>query len=106
MLCDTSEYSWFAPYATAWIAMAPGGVGWHNWVIASCAGSSVGKKALKVAAKVMAATAIDAISDPEIIINAKDELKERLADREFIKLIPDTVNPPLEINRATMVKYR
>lgn len=106
VLCDTSEYSWFAPYATIWLTMAPVGVGWHNWLVVSCAGGSIGKKALDVAAKVMAATAVDAVLNPQIIDAAKAELKERLASREFIKLIPDTVNPPLEINRATMAKYR
>ena len=46
-VCDTSEYSWDVPYAILWVTMAPAGVGWHNWIIASCAGSSIGKKTMK-----------------------------------------------------------
>ena len=38
VLCDTSEYSWFVPYVTLWVTLAPAGLGWHNWVVASCAG--------------------------------------------------------------------
>lgn len=49
-LCDTSEYSWNAPYATAWIAMAPDHCGWHNWAVTRCSGDTMGKKALDCAA--------------------------------------------------------
>ena len=105
-LCDTSEYSWFTPYATTWITLAPPGVGWHNWIVTSCAGSSIGKKTLAVAAKVLATSAIDIIMNPDIIKAARQEWKERLAGREFVKVIPDSVKPALAINTATMAKYR
>jgi aminobenzoyl-glutamate utilization protein B len=103
---DSSEYSWFAPYSMLWVASAPSGVGWHNWIITSCVGSSIGKKAMEVAAKVLAVTAIELIMNPDTIIAAQLELQERLAGREFIQLIPDAVPPPLSINTANMNKYR
>jgi len=105
-VCDTSEYSWFTPYATAWITLAPPGIGWHNWVVTSCAGSSIGRKTLDVAAKVLAATAIDVIMNPDIVKAARLELQDRLACRDFTQLIPDTLKPALTINAATMAKYR
>lgn len=106
VVTDSSEYGWFAPHSIVTIAAAPPGVGWHNWIVTSCAGSSIGKKALNTAAKVLAATAIDAIINPSIIQAAQQELKETLANRQFVKLLPDSVNPPLNINTATMNKYR
>lgn len=105
-LCDTSEFSWYVPYATIWITAGPAETGWHNWAVVSCAGSSIGKKAMNVAAKVISATAIDAIVDPKIIEAAKVELKDRLAVREYIPLIPDEVTPPIGINKENMDKYR
>jgi aminobenzoyl-glutamate utilization protein B len=105
-LSDTSEYSWLTPYATAWIALAPPGVGWHNWIVTSCAGSSIGKKTMEVAAKVLAATAIDVIMSPDIVKAAQLELQDRLAGREFTQLVSDAVKPALTINTATMAKYR
>ncbi len=105
-LCDTSEYSWVTPYATTWITMAPPGVGWHNWIVTSCAGSSIGKKTMEVAAKVLATTAIDVIMSPDIVKAAQLELQDRLASREFTQLIPDSVKPALTINAAIMAKYR
>jgi aminobenzoyl-glutamate utilization protein B len=106
VLCDTSEYSWFVPYVTLWVTMAPAGLGWHNWVVASCAGSPVGKKAMKTAAKVLAATAFDAIMSPELVKAARAELDERLSARNYISVLPEELTPPLDINRAVMEKYR
>lgn len=106
VVCDTSEYSWYAPYATTWITMAPANIGWHNWMVVACAGSSIGKKALDVAAKVLAVSAVDLIKNPRIIEDAKKELKERLAGRIYRSIIPEKVKPPLDMNRPIMEKYR
>lgn len=106
VLCDTSEYSWFAPYATAWVTLAPQGIGWHNWIVASCAGSSIGKKTMNVAAKVIAASAIDVIMNPDILQKAQQEWQNRTAERTFLKILPDAAEPPLDINATTMAKYR
>ena len=103
---DSSEYSWFAPYAMAWVSCAPPEVGWHNWMVTSCSGTSIGKKAMEVAAKVLATTAIDVIMKSDIVRAARLELKDHLGKRKFIKIIPDSVKPPLKINSATMAKYR
>lgn len=92
-LCDTSEYSWHAPYATVWISMGPPGVGVHNWMVVACAGNSIGKKSMDVATKVLAISAVDLIQNPIIIENAKKELKERLGRRSYKPLIPDSVKP-------------
>lgn len=105
-VCDTSEYSWHAPYATVWISMGPPGVGWHNWMVTACAGSGIGKKSMSVAAKVLACSAVDLLQDPNIIEDAKKELEERLGGRVYRPLIPDSVLPSVKINSVAMEKYR
>lgn len=105
-VADVSEYSWYAPYVQLIVVVAPPGVGWHNWAITSCTGSSIGKKAIDLTAKVLATTAIDLITNPQIIKLAKREMHDRLSSRKFAKLIPDSVNPPLAINSEVMAKYR
>lgn len=104
-VCDTSEFSWNAPYATFWMTMAPAG-GWHNWMVAACAGGSMGKKAMDNASKVMAGSAVDIITSPGAIENAKKELRERLNGRVYKCLIPEDIDPPLGLNKETMDKYR
>jgi aminobenzoyl-glutamate utilization protein B len=87
VVCDTSEYSWNAPYATAWIAMAPENIGWHNRGVTYCGGNSMGRKSMDTAAKVLAATAIDLFCDPSIIDVAKAEWAERLDGKTYECLI-------------------
>jgi aminobenzoyl-glutamate utilization protein B len=106
VVCDTPEYSWFAPFSTIWVNMLQGGFGWHNWQVAATARSSVGKKAMINAAKVLAASCIDLVTNPEIIQEAKAEFRERLAGRTYRTLIPEGTKPPLGINKDTMEKYR
>lgn len=105
-LCDTSEYSWNAPYATVWIAMSPDNCGWHNWAITRCSGDTMGKKALDCAANVISATAIDVITDPQILKEARTEWEERMKGRKYESLLEDEMTPPIDINKDVMEKYR
>jgi aminobenzoyl-glutamate utilization protein B len=103
---DNSEFSWFAPFAMAWIATGPPDIGWHNWQIASLVKGSIGHKAMVTAAKVLAASAVELLIQPDIITAAKAEFADRVAEKSYGSLIPSDLAPPLEINRKTMEKYR
>lgn len=105
ILCDTSEFSWFAPYTTVWLSLAPAAGGWHNWMIASNDGSEIGFKTMKKAAEVMAYTACDVIEDDELLESAKAELKERLDGKVYETLIPEGVEPPYDINKKMMDEF-
>lgn len=94
---DTSEYSWCAPYGLLRLTMGPANLGWHNWIITACAGSSIGRKTLDCAAKILTASAIDLLSDKEILYNAKVEWEAKLKEKEYIQLIPKGIKPDLEI---------
>lgn len=53
VLCDTSEFSWNAPYASPWIAMGMQDCGWHHWGVVRCAGDTTGQKSMDCAAQVI-----------------------------------------------------
>lgn len=105
VLCDTSEFSWNAPYATFWMTAAPEG-GWHNWKVASCVGSSIGDKTLLQAGKLLAVNGLSLLEDKTLLEEAKKEWAERMNGRTYRCLIPDEVAPCLGINQKTMEKYR
>jgi aminobenzoyl-glutamate utilization protein B len=104
-LCDTSEYSWNAPYATAWIAMAPYGCSWHNWCVARSSGDTTGKKALDSAAGALAMTAIDLLCDGQLLQDAKAEWQERMGGDKYESLLEADMKPPVDMNRDLMEKY-
>lgn len=105
-LCDTSEYSWNAPYATAWIAMAPDNCGWHNWAVTRCSGDTMGKKALDCAAGALSMTALEIICNQDILSDAKSEWTERMEGRVYESFIEENMSPPIELNKDIMEKYK
>ena len=106
VLCDTSEFSWCAPYASPWIAMGMQNCGWHHWGVARCAGDSMGQKSLDCAAKVISLTAADILCDEKVLAEAQSEWKERMGGRKYECLIPAEQQPPIELNKDIMDKYR
>ncbi|GHV54705.1 glutamate carboxypeptidase [Deltaproteobacteria bacterium] len=101
---DVSEFTWLVPLATVWLGVLPGPE-LHNWVITSAAGSSIGKKAVHYAAKLLAASGADILLDPAIVDKAKAEHKERMGDRVFKTILPESLQVDLNTNKATMAKY-
>ena len=103
-ITDASEFSWNAPYAAFDLALGPKG-GWHNWIVTACAGSSIGKKCMDKAARILVSSAIDILLSPDLIVKAKEELTERLNGRKYESLLPDDYEPPIGINRSIMEQF-
>lgn len=89
VVCDTSEYSWNAPYATAWIAMAPPNIGWHHWGVTRCAADTMGERSLDTAAKVICLSALDLLCQPQLVEKAKAEFIERLGGETYQCLLSE-----------------
>ena len=103
---DSSEYSWFAPLGFLNLALIPSeSCGWHNWIATRFAGSGVGKTLIITASKILATTGYDLLMRPEIIIESKEELDQRLNGRAYKTLLSDDAMPDLSINKEAMDKY-
>ena len=105
VLCDTSEYSWNAPYASPWIAMGMEDCGWHHWGVTRCAGDTMGQKSMDCAANVIAMTAADLLCDAELVEKAQAEWVERMDGRVYECLLDDDMEPPVHLNEDVMKKY-
>ena len=105
VLCDTSEYSWNAPYASPWIAMGMQDCGWHHWGVTRCAGDTMGQKSMDCAANVIAMTAADLLCDPEVVKKAKEEWIERMDGKVYECLLDEDMEPPVHLNEDVMKKY-
>lgn len=104
---DSSEYSWYAPIAFLNVALSPSeDAGWHSWTSAKFAGSQVGKRVLETVGKTLALTGYDLLTKPEILREAKAELKERLGGKVYETLLPDDAKPDLSINKDIMDKFK
>jgi len=103
---DVSDVSWKTPAmefgTTTFVLGAPG----HSWQAVACSGTSIGHKSLIFAAKTMAGSALDLLTKPELLKKAKEEHEEKMKGRVYRCPIPDDINPPLEMARATAARLR
>ena len=98
---DLSNVSWNVPSQDFLVATYPYGAPIHSWQVTACSGMSIGQKGMMVAAKTLAATAIDLFKNSSLIQAAKKELEERRKGHSFHLLTPPNRKPPGEILTAS-----
>ena len=91
---DVGDISWIVPTVQMWGACFAVGTPGHSWQLVAQGMAPAAHKGMVHAAKVMAATALDAIRDPALLERAKAELKERIGAEGYQCPIPDEVVPP------------
>ena len=93
---DVSDVTWVAPtggFTTAcWVPGTPA----HSWQATAAGGTSIGRKGMDLAARVLAATAWDLFHAPETLTAAKSELQRRRAGRAYQSLLLPGQEPPLD----------
>ncbi|MBN1388843.1 MAG: amidohydrolase [Bacteroidales bacterium] len=103
---DVGEVTLIAPTATL---LFPGGVPGmigHHWSAVSAYYGSAAWKGLNTGARVMAATAIDLMTKPKILENIQEEFDEYSKEHPYESLLPEGAEPPLDLNKELMEKYR
>lgn len=74
---DVGDVSWETPTAQVYTATFASGIPGHSWQIVSMGKSSVAKKGMLLAAKVLAVTAKDLFEQPETLLAAKAEFAKK-----------------------------
>jgi aminobenzoyl-glutamate utilization protein B len=92
---DAGDVSWTLPMAEMTAATFVPGVPAHSWQSAACAGMSIGRKGMVVAAKSLVLTAVDLFTDPKQVALAKASFEKRRAGYEYLSRIPAGQKPPL-----------
>lgn len=90
---DVSDVSWIVPTVQCNTSCYALGTPGHSWQMVSQGKGSWAHKGMLLAAKTMAATGLDLINQPDQLVAAKQELRERLGDESYICPIPEGVQP-------------
>lgn len=93
---DVAEVSWIAPTAGFRVVTAANDIPWHSWATSACHGTEAGRKAAVVAAKVIAATAVDFLTQADLLKAAKDFFLKATDGKPYESPIPKNQKPPLE----------
>jgi aminobenzoyl-glutamate utilization protein B len=94
---DVSDVSWMAPTmeftTTTWVLGTPG----HHWMNTAQSGTGVGHKSLIFATKVMAASALDLLTKPDLLKRTYNEFKQRTRGKKYVSPLPPDAKPPLDM---------
>ena len=93
---DSGDVSWVVPTAQFTTATFVPGVGAHTWQAAACAGSSIGRKGMVVAARTLALAGVELFENPAEVQAGKDAFQKRLDGRHWTSRIPADGKPLLD----------
>jgi aminobenzoyl-glutamate utilization protein B len=92
---DVADISWHVPTVSMGTALVPIGGKLHTWSTASCAAAAPGRAAVVAAARYLAATAVDLVTQPARLKAIRDEFEERTQGVEWRTALPDGYEPPM-----------
>ena len=92
---DAGDVSWQIPTSSLATATFVPGTPGHSWQSAACAGGSIGRKGMVVAAKTLALSAMDLFTDPAQVKAARESFDKRRAGFEYKSRVPEGQGPPL-----------
>ncbi len=103
---DVGEVTLIAPTATLYFpAEVPGTIG-HHWSVVTCNFGPTAWKGLNTGAKVIAGTALDLLTQPELLASIRKEFDAQAKEHPYKSFLPEGTQPPLDLNSELMGKYR
>src|SRR5947209_3480462 len=94
---DVGDVSWNAPTMGCGMPTMPLGVAVHTWAATACHGMSIGLKGALQAARVLAWTGIDIITDAELRKAARADFERRVSERPYVSPLSPEMKHPLEL---------
>ena len=95
---DVGDVSWMVPTVGLGTATWVPGTSAHSWQAVAADGMEIGQKAMIVAAKTMAMTAIDLLYNPALIQQARVEWESKRGEVKYESLLGDR-KPPLDFRK-------
>ena len=83
----------------------PGAIS-HHWSTVTSNYGSTAWKGLNVGAKAISASALDLLTKPKLLEEVRKEFEEYVKNRPYKSFLPQGVQPPFELNKELMEKYR
>jgi len=97
---DVGDVSWVVPTGGMRVSTFVPGSGGHSWQSTACAGSSIGRNGMLVAAKTLAISAMDLLTDKKQVEAARASFEKRKGSRKYESRLPADQKPPLNYRKA------
>jgi aminobenzoyl-glutamate utilization protein B len=103
---DAGDISWKVPMVKFYFPGSIPHINFHHWAAGVPLATSIAHKGALAGAKVMAACIVECLKNPAIVAEAKRTFKEEIGGVVYRPLLPAHQQPPVDLNRAMMEKYR
>ncbi len=90
---DVGDVSWLVPTGQVYVATEAYGTPPHTWQMVAQGTSGYAHKGMLQAGRVLAASAVRAMIDPQLVADAKMEHREQLGGEAYVPLIPADATP-------------
>jgi aminobenzoyl-glutamate utilization protein B len=96
---DVGDVSWAVPTIGFSAAAFVPGVAAHTWQAAASTGMSIGQDGMIIASKALALTAVDLLTNPQLVQAAKADFAKQLTGKTYLSAIPANQKPPLDYRK-------
>jgi aminobenzoyl-glutamate utilization protein B len=93
---DVGDVAWAVPTVQARVATHAIGTPGHSWQVTAQGKMPAAHRGMVHVAKVMAATAVEALRDPTLVARAKADHQARLQASPYVCPMPPDVKPPIQ----------
>lgn len=94
---DVGDVSWCTPTMGCGLPTVPLNVGLHTWAATACHGTRIGLNGMLHAARVLAASGIDILVDPQLRQAARADFLRRTAGAPYVSPLGSQMQRPLEL---------
>ena len=94
---DVGDVSWCTPTMGCGMPTVPLNVGLHTWAATACHGTSIGPKGALAAARVLAATGVDLLTNDTLRHAARADFEQRTAGKPYRSPLDPEMERPLEL---------
>ena len=94
---DVGDVSWCTPTMGCGMPTVPLDVGLHTWAATASHGTSIGLKGMLYAARVLAATGVDILTDPDLRQAARADFQRRTTGNPYASPLGPEMQRPIEL---------
>jgi aminobenzoyl-glutamate utilization protein B len=103
---DAGDVSWKVPMVKIYFPANIPNISFHHWAAGVALATSIAHKGAIAGAKVLSSSVIECFRDPQVVADAKATFARELEGTNYFSMLPPDQKPPLDLNRATMEKFR
>jgi aminobenzoyl-glutamate utilization protein B len=103
---DAGEVTWIVPTGRVTFPANIPNIPNHHWAAGVAPATSIAHKGAVAGAKVLAASVVDFLMNPQLVEDAKITFKKETAGFEYKSFLPSDQKPPIHLNKEIMERYR